>query len=59
MVCSESQWQASPYSIWPTGSETVLTFLLAASAWIVAASLRSSPWGFAPTVPDDSAAPVK
>jgi hypothetical protein len=40
-------------------SETFVTFLLAASAWIVAASLRSTPWGFAPTVPDDSAAPVK
>ena len=31
-------------------SETFLTFLLAASAWIVAASLRSTPWGFTPGV---------
>jgi hypothetical protein len=40
-------------------SETFVTFLLAASAWIVAASLRSTPWGLAPTVPEDSAAPVE
>ena len=33
-------------------SETFLTFLLAASAWIVAASLRSTPWSLTPTVPD-------
>ena len=38
-------------------SETFVTFLLAASAWIVAASLRNTAWGFAPTVPDDAAAP--
>jgi uncharacterized membrane protein len=34
-------------------SETFLNFLLAASAWIVAASLRGSPWGFAPSAPDE------
>jgi uncharacterized membrane protein len=45
-------WAPSTQVQW---SETLLTFLLAASAWIVAASLRRSPWGFAPTVPDDSA----
>jgi len=50
------EWATPTQNQW---SETVVTFLLAASAWIVAASLRSSPWGFAPTVPDDSAAPVK
>jgi uncharacterized membrane protein len=49
-------WAASPQIQW---SETCLTFLLAASAWIVAASLRSTPWGFAPALPDDSAAPGK
>ena len=55
---------AQPVPEWATPaqiqwSETVVTFLLAASAWIVAASLRSTPWGYAPTGPDDSAAPVK
>jgi uncharacterized membrane protein YphA (DoxX/SURF4 family) len=50
------EWAPSMQIQW---SETFVTFLLAASAWIVAASLRSTPWGFTPTVPDDSAAPVK
>jgi uncharacterized membrane protein YphA (DoxX/SURF4 family) len=50
------QWAHTTQIQW---SETFLTLLLAASAWIVAASLRSTPWGLAPTVPDDSAAPVK
>lgn len=50
------EWARSTQVRW---SETFLTFLLAASASIVAASLRSTPWGFAPTVTDDSAAPVK
>ncbi len=50
------EWAPSRQIQW---SETFVTFLLAASAWIVAASLRSTPWGFAPTMPDDSAAPVK
>ncbi len=50
------EWAPSRQIQW---SETFVTFLLAASAWIVAASLRSTPRGFAPTVPDDSAAPVK
>jgi uncharacterized membrane protein len=50
------EWASSTQVQW---SETFLTYLLAASAWIVAASLRSTPWGFAPTVPDDSATPVK
>jgi len=49
-------WAPSAQIQW---SETFVTFLLAASAWIVAASLRSTPWGLAPTVPDGSAAPVK
>jgi hypothetical protein len=39
-------------------SETLLTFLLAASAWIVAESLRKTPWGFPATRTGDSAAPV-
>lgn len=52
---------AQPVPVWATPaqnqwSETVVTFLLAASAWIVAASLRSSPWCFARAVPGDSAA---
>jgi uncharacterized membrane protein YphA (DoxX/SURF4 family) len=34
-------------------SETFLTFLLAASAWIVASSLASTPWGIARTAPRD------
>jgi uncharacterized membrane protein len=50
------KWAPSAQIQW---SETLLTFLLAASAWIVAASLRDAPWGFAPASPDDSAAPVK
>jgi len=50
------EW-ASPAQVqW---SETFLTCLLAAAAWIVAASLRGAPWGFAPAVPDDSAAPAR
>jgi uncharacterized membrane protein YphA (DoxX/SURF4 family) len=48
-------WATPPQNQW---SETVVTFLLAASAWIVAASLRGGRWGFAPTVPDESAAPT-
>lgn len=39
-------WAPSAQIQW---SETFVTFLLAASAWIVAASLRSTPWGFAPS----------
>ena len=39
-------------------SETFLGFLLASSAWIVAASLRDTPWGFARIVRGKSAAPV-
>jgi uncharacterized membrane protein len=50
------KWASSAQFQW---SETLLTFLLAGSAWIVAASLRGAPWGFAPAVPDGSAAPVK
>jgi uncharacterized membrane protein len=50
------EWAPSAQIQW---SETFVTFLLAASAWIVAASLRNTPWGFAPTVPDASAVPVK
>jgi uncharacterized membrane protein len=50
------EWASSTQNQW---SETFVTFLLAASAWIVAASLRSTPRGFAPTVPDDSAVPAK
>jgi uncharacterized membrane protein len=42
------EWAPSMQIQW---SETFLSFLLAASAWIVAASLRSNPWGFAPTAP--------
>jgi uncharacterized membrane protein len=42
------EWAASAQVQW---SETFVTFLLAASAWIVAASLRSMPWGFAPAAP--------
>lgn len=37
-------------------SETLVTFLLAGSAWIVAASLRRSPRNPAPAAPDDGAA---
>jgi uncharacterized membrane protein YphA (DoxX/SURF4 family) len=43
-------WAPSAQIQW---SETLLTFLLAGSAWIVATSLQSTPWGFAPTGPDD------
>ncbi len=50
------QWATPTQNRW---SETIVTFLLAASAWIVAASLQSASWGFAKTVPDDSAAPAK
>jgi uncharacterized membrane protein YphA (DoxX/SURF4 family) len=50
------EW-ASPTQIqW---SETLLTFLLAASAWIVAASLGGRPWGLGPTGVDDSVAPMR
>ncbi len=50
------EW-ASPTQIqW---SETLVTFLLASSAWIVAGSLRGSPSGFAPVVPSDSSAPAR
>jgi uncharacterized membrane protein YphA (DoxX/SURF4 family) len=48
------EWAPSAQVRW---SETFLTCLLAASAWILAASLRSTPWGFAPTASADSAAP--
>jgi len=49
---------AHPVPEWATPmqvqwSETLLTFLLAASAWIVAASLRGTPWVFAQTVTGD------
>ena len=50
------EWAPSMQIQW---SETFLTFLLAASAWIVAASLRGTPWSFAPTGPANPAAPVK
>jgi len=45
---------ARPTPAWATPlqnqwSEIVVTLLLAASAWIVAASLRNRPWGFAGT----------
>ena len=50
------EWAPSRQIQW---SETFLTFLLAASAWIVAASLRGKPWSFAPAVSDESAARVK
>ena len=45
------EWAPSDQVQW---SETFLTFLLAGSAWIVAASLRSAPWGFAAGAPGDS-----
>lgn len=49
------EW-ASPRQVqW---SETLLTFLLAASAWIVAASLGGTPCG-APTARDDSPPPAR
>jgi uncharacterized membrane protein len=38
------QWATPPRNQW---SELVLTLLLAASAWIVATSLRNRPWGLA------------
>jgi uncharacterized membrane protein len=38
------EWAAPAQFQW---SETLLTLLLSAAAWIVAASLRHSPWGFA------------
>jgi len=38
-------WATPSQNQW---SETAVTLLLAASAWIVAASLRSAPWGFKP-----------
>jgi len=37
------EWATPPKNQW---SELVLTLLLAASAWIVATSLRNRPWGF-------------
>ena len=49
------EWASSTQVRW---SETFLTFLLAAAAWIVAASLRGNRWGFAQTLPADSAAPA-
>ncbi len=50
------EWAPSRQIQW---SETLLTFLLAGSAWIVAASLRSTPSGFAPTARDGSAATTR
>ena len=38
------KWATPPQNQW---SELVVTLLLAASAWIVATSLRNRPWGFA------------
>ncbi len=38
------EWAATPQNQW---SELVVTLLLAASAWIVATSLRNRSWGFA------------
>jgi uncharacterized membrane protein YphA (DoxX/SURF4 family) len=49
-------WAAPAQNQW---SETFVSFLLAAAAWIVAASLRNTPWGFAPAVAIDSATPAK
>jgi uncharacterized membrane protein YphA (DoxX/SURF4 family) len=49
------EWAPSMQTRW---SETFLTCLLAASAWIVAASLRSTPWGLARTRPADSTASI-
>jgi len=40
-------WATPPQNQW---SEIVVTVLLAASAWIVATSLRNRPWGFASRV---------
>ncbi len=42
------EWATPPKNQW---SEIVVTLLLAASAWIVAASLRNRPWGFAARSP--------
>jgi uncharacterized membrane protein len=50
------EWAPSAQIRW---SEAFVTFLLAASAWIVAASLRGTPRDFAPTVPGDSTTPAK
>jgi uncharacterized membrane protein len=50
------EWAPTAQVRW---SETFVTFLLAASAWIVAASLRGTLWGFAPSVLRGSAAPAK
>jgi uncharacterized membrane protein len=41
------QWATPPQNQW---SELVVTLMLAASAWVVAASLRNRPWGFASRV---------
>ncbi len=53
LVWVPSLW-AQPPPEWATprqnqGSEIVITLVLAASAWIVATSLRNRPWGFAST----------
>ena len=48
-------WASSAQFQW---SETLVTFLLAASAWIVASSLQGAPWGFAPAALP-SPAPIK
>jgi uncharacterized membrane protein len=50
------EWAPSAQIRW---SETLVTFLLAASAWIVAASLQGTPRDFAPKAPGDSATPAK
>jgi len=50
------EWAASAQIRW---SETFVTFLLAASAWIVAASLQRSRLGLAPTAPDGSTPPAR
>jgi uncharacterized membrane protein len=42
------EWATPPKNQW---SELVVTLLLAASAWIVATSLRNRPWGFASRSP--------
>ena len=42
------EWATPPQNQW---SELVVTLLLAASAWIVATSLRNRPWGFAARPP--------
>jgi uncharacterized membrane protein YphA (DoxX/SURF4 family) len=53
LVWAPSLW-AQPPPEWATpprnqASEIVVTLVLAASAWIVATSLRNRPWGFAST----------